>query len=733
MSDIRQDLPPSSQRKILENSALSAVKSKWELPVVVGILLIAFALRVLALNAVPPGLHHDEVIIGQVAKDILHGHLAIYFTAGYGHEPLYHYIVSGMFAALGANAFVLRLTSAFVAMLGLAVAYRFVRRIFSPTIALGTLAWMAVSLWPTFFARVGLRGITLPLLSMLTAYFLWRAFEKKQEARGGDFALAGALLGLTAYTYQGSRVFPIIFGMFFLYLWIAHSSLVARHPSSLPMSPAPPEPEWAARRIPHPSSFRNFLAFFMAAAIIAAPLVIYLTVINPSAERRVSDLSGPLNQLAAGDPSEVIHSTLNTLGMFTISGDAVPIYNVSGRPVFPEPIGAALFYIGFLICLWRWKRPAYALMLIWFFISLVPAMVTPFSPNFVRTIGVWPVPFVFCGLAMVEVGRLVNWSIGRLVNQHSAFSIQQLITGLFILVLTFNTALTIHDYFIDWPRSDYVRFWQQATWTQAVRTLNADPSSSPVAASGLSINDFDPQTFDLLGLRSDLKVKWFDCRNAILYPNGGVTTRYLSPDFFPCDADLWSRFLSVATLIAQPRWPDTGNVIFTLHQFDARATLETILSRLKSQSVFIGTENFDKTNPSGGLEPVSTPIDLSGLRLLGSEGQLAAPKPGETLEFETYWQITAPIAPPLKLFVHVTASDGTMIAQWDGLDVGIASLEAGDVFVQRHLITLPTDMPIGPYRISLGVYHSDTGQRLTANVGNRSIDSIVLGTMYRVK
>ncbi len=132
--------------------------------------------------------------------------------------------------------------------------------------------------------------------------------------------------------------------------------------------------------------------------IVAAPLIIYLTVINPTAESRVADLSGPLNQLRAGNPSEVISSTLNTLGMFTYRGDAVPIYNVGGRPVFPEIFGAALFIIGLLICLWRWKRPAYTLMLLWFFISLIPAMVTPFSPNFVRTIAAWPVPFVFAGI-----------------------------------------------------------------------------------------------------------------------------------------------------------------------------------------------------------------------------------------------------------------------------------------------------------------------------------------------
>src|SRR5512139_1771555 len=124
---------------------------RWEWIVVIGLLLIAFFFRVWQLNDVPPGLHHDEVIIGQVAKDILRGHFAIYFAPGYGHEPLYHYIVAGVFSAIGANAFTLRLTSVFIAMLGLATTYVFVRRSFSPGVALATLAWLSISLWPVFF------------------------------------------------------------------------------------------------------------------------------------------------------------------------------------------------------------------------------------------------------------------------------------------------------------------------------------------------------------------------------------------------------------------------------------------------------------------------------------------------------------------------------------------------------------------------------------------------------
>jgi len=717
---------------------------RWEWPIVLGLLLIAFFFRVWQLNDVPPGLHHDEVIIGQVAKEILRGHFGIYFTAGYGHEPFYHYAVAGMFGAIGANAFVLRLTSAFIAMLGLATTYVFVRRIFSPAAAIGTLAWMSISFWAVFFARVGLRGITLPLLTTLTAYFLWRALFGRRvtddgpqttvsssfipHARRSSFILPGVLLGLTFYTYQASRVFPLIFGLFLLFVFVE---------------------QWrAARRLPHSSvrslpvglitrhALRSTLIFFLSAFIVAAPLIIYLTVINPSAEARVADLSGPLNQLRAGDPSEVIISVLNTLGMFTYRGDAVPIYNLSGRPAFPEIVGAALFIIGLLISVWRWKRPAYTLMLLWFFISLLPAMVTPFSPNFVRTIAAWPVPFVFAGLAMSEAVRRASQmqEAGSKSQRHLVIvSASHLVIGLFVLVLIWNAVSTFNGYFWQWPTGDYVRFWQQATWTQAVRTLNADPSTAPIAASGLSIHDFDPQTIDLLDLRSDLEVKWFDCRNAMVYPQDDTTTRYLTPTYLPCDADLQGRFWPGAQIVAQPRWPDTGDTIFTLHELNGRSALEVLGSQLALRPVWIGGERFDARSPASDLEPAHLPLDLNGLSLLGWETDRVAVKSGEAIDLFTYWEVAQPIASPLKIFVHVSAPDGKIVAQWDGLDVNVGTLEPHDIFVQRHRIDLPGDLPPGSYRISIGAYHPDSGIRLQAPLGDRAVDSVVLGMLTLVK
>jgi hypothetical protein len=122
-------------------------------------------------------------------------------------------------------------------------------------------------------------------------------------------------------------------------------------------------------------------------------------------------------------------------------------------------------------------------------------------------------------------------------------------------------------------------------------------------------------------------------------------------------------------------------------------------------------------------------LDFEGLRFYGSTPHPNVLMPGATLTFDTLWDLTRPIAAPLKIFIHITAPDGKIIAQWDGLDVNVGTLDVGDMFVQRHRIELPANLPPGPYRSSLGAYHPDTGTRLTAQVDGRSVDSVVVGTL----
>ncbi|HUM72193.1 MAG TPA: hypothetical protein PLK31_25490, partial [Chloroflexota bacterium] len=92
-------------------------------PLLIFILLVAFALRIVGVVGQSPGVAHDEVAHWLIARDILAGNHAIYFTAAYGHEAGYHYLEAIFLSLFGDNLLALRLLAAFCGLLGVAVTY----------------------------------------------------------------------------------------------------------------------------------------------------------------------------------------------------------------------------------------------------------------------------------------------------------------------------------------------------------------------------------------------------------------------------------------------------------------------------------------------------------------------------------------------------------------------------------------------------------------------------------
>jgi hypothetical protein len=241
----------------------------------------------------------------------------------------------------------------------------------------------------------------------------------------------------------------------------------------------------------------------------------------------------------------------------------------------------------------------------------------------------------------------------------------------------------------------------------------------------------------LLGLRPDLNVKWFDCRGAMVYPQSGVMTRYLVPGYLPCDVKQWG-----AELLAQVHWPDSAEAAYSLYELDS-SQARTWIQKLSENPVYLGDEAFNAQAPLDGVTR-SSPPNFEGLQLFGAiidrtgdatDGlsDLSNFHAGTTVLLDTFWMLRQPLASPLKIFVHLTAPDGKIVAQWDGLDVNLDTLATGDMFGQRHRLELPADLLPGPYRISMGVYHPDSGARLQARLSDRTVDAVVLGMLTLVK
>ena len=89
--------------------------------------------------------------------------------------------------------------------------------------------------------------------------------------------------------------------------------------------------------------------------------------------------------------------------------------------------------------------------------------------------------------------------------------------------------------------------------------------------------------------------------------------------------------------------------------------------------------------PRGLAQPIGFE---GGLTLLGYD--LRA-EPDQPIDLVTYWRVDQTPAQPLSIFAHVVDAAGNLVAQRDGLNVRLSSLEPGDVVLQHFVIDHPAE------------------------------------------
>ena len=109
----------------------------------IAILLLAFLLRVIAIDHIPPGLSHDEAYNGITAMQVLNGQRLIFFEINKGIEPLIIYLEALAFAAFGIGPVAMRLVNVMCGMLTVALVYPLALRLFNRRVALLAMAGLA--------------------------------------------------------------------------------------------------------------------------------------------------------------------------------------------------------------------------------------------------------------------------------------------------------------------------------------------------------------------------------------------------------------------------------------------------------------------------------------------------------------------------------------------------------------------------------------------------------------
>lgn len=194
--------------------------------------------------------------------------------------------------------------------------------------------------------------------------------------------------------------------------------------------------------------------------------------------------------------------------------------------------------------------------------------------------------------------------------------------------------------------------------------------------------------------RDDLRLTYFDCTQSWLYPAGGETAGWYA--LYRDTARTGDRFVE-------------EQLAGTRLSYEQRADRESPAFVIYEQPVV----------PEGGaysLEP--QPLD-GPLSFLGYTVPKDSVRPGETVEIETYWEVTAlpksaePAAGarPLSLMLHIVGPGGTPVVVGDGLGVPVEGWQLGDMILQRHRLALPADAPPGDYAVYTGAYWLDTLER----------------------
>ncbi|MDY7079884.1 MAG: glycosyltransferase family 39 protein [Chloroflexota bacterium] len=649
------------------------------------ILLLAAFLRLYRLDDVPPGLTHDEADTGYFVAAVYRGAPSpVEAPYGYAYEPLPMYSGAVFMALFGPTDLALRLHSAFFGMVLLFFTYLWARRLFGVKVGLGSAALVGVSFWTVCDSRFALNSQPAPALFTGAVYFLWLAIDDQGDKRRwwawGLFAL---LLAGSFYVYEAVRAAAFAFGLLFVYLACFDRPRFRRHGA------------W-------------FAGALVVAGLLAAP-----HLLDPNAWGRTSTLSGPLQAAGQGDLRPLVANILSALGTFSFSGDSLVTYNLPGRPIF-DPLASLFFYGGILLCLYRWREPAYAFLLLWLAAGMLPTLVLGEYTSTLHSKAAEAPIMTLPALCAFEVGRFVAARFGS--------SWARIFAAACVAWLAVITAFTGRDYFIRWGESPQTRAAYFHNLAAITDYLN-DTEYSGVVTLSSPFPDLplDPFIADMRVHRDDVSLRWCDARRAVVLP-GTMPGLFILPSNTPLDPYFADR-LGLQRIERVHLRSDDVTPYFDVFEWAPH----TALSRFPSPA--------PGTAIAGG-EPLPLPVNFGAVELVAYD--LAAPGglPGDTVALVTVWRIRDPAAlgpPPAHdyghaavAFVHALDAAGTIVGQEDRLDAPAWNWHAGDAFVQLHRFQVAADAPPGPYHLEVGLYTRQDLTRLPVLVNGDIVDDHIL-------
>jgi hypothetical protein len=293
-----------------------------------------------------------------------------------------------------------------------------------PLLAAFTLAVLYPAL---HFSRFGIRAMTMLPLVTLAVYAFWRGWRGRSDLW---LTLAGLFVGLSLYTFAAARLFPLVFILFGIYLWV-----------------------WDRPGLR--DRWRGLIAATIAALLAAAPLLLFFLRYPYFLVFRMAYVANRGKGALEGAPALTwLYNVGRVIGGLFWQGETHLRHNLPGRP-YMDFIQAVLFAFGFARSLRFWRKPEYAFLLIWFGVMLLPSILSGDAPHFGRLTGAAPA----VALLVAAGGTwLAEW-LDRVANR------AWLAPAAVLLLCAGSLFLTARDYFGRYAaHPDLARDFYQGDW-----------------------------------------------------------------------------------------------------------------------------------------------------------------------------------------------------------------------------------------------------------------------------
>ena len=152
-------------------------------------------------------------------------------------------------------------------------------------------------------------------------------------------------------------------------------------------------------------------------------------------------------------------------------------------------------------------------------------------------------------------------------------------------------------------------------------------------------------------------------------------------------------------------------------------------------------ENGQSLGLDGGPLNFGEQLQLRSVALIDKDGnpvadsstspsvpQSTAWQAGDSIQLDITWQTLKMSAMPLTGFVHMTGPSGELVAQDDHPVIHDfiphTMWSPWQRLPDRFMLQLPDDAALGDYTLFIGLYHPETGQRLTFDVDGQQQDAL---------